>query len=120
MEYKKIKTQIENAVRKSPSDPVPYEDMFSLCRDMEKEDFAKAHKWNQAFRKKISAAIRLSVTDGDMLAAEQFDNLLFRSLLFGAPHWRPGSAGRRDSLSNTDRQFCEDCQRGKILWCVYG
>lgn len=24
MEYKKIKTQIENAVRKSPSDPVPY------------------------------------------------------------------------------------------------
>lgn len=27
MEYKKIKTQIENAVRKSPSDPVPYEDM---------------------------------------------------------------------------------------------
>lgn len=87
MEYKKIKTQIENAVRKSPSDPVPYEDMFSLCRDMEKEDFAKAHKWNQAFRKKISAAIRLSVTDGDMLAAEQFDNLLFRSLLFGAPHF---------------------------------
>ena len=54
MEYKKIKTQIENAVRKSPSDPVPYEDMFSLCRDMEKEDFTKAHKWNQAFRKKIS------------------------------------------------------------------
>ena len=87
MEYKKIKTQIENAVRKFPSDPVPYEDMFSLCRDMEKEDFAKAHKWNQAFRKKISAAIRLSVTDGDMLAAEQFDNLLFRSLLFGAPHF---------------------------------
>lgn len=87
MEYKKIKTQIENAVRKSPSDPVPYEDMFSLCRDMEKEDFAKAHKWNQAFRKKISAAIRLSVTDGDMLAAEQFDNLLFCSLLFGAPHF---------------------------------
>ena len=87
MEYKKIKTQIENAVRKSPSDPVPYEDMFSLCRDMEKEDFAKAHRWNQVFRKKISAAIRLSVTDGDMLAAEQFDNLLFRSLLFGAPHF---------------------------------
>lgn len=87
MEYKKIKTQIENAVRKSPSDSVPYEDMFSLCRDMEKEDFAKAHKWNQVFRKKISAAIRLSVTDGDMLAAEQFDNLLFRSLLFGAPHF---------------------------------
>ena len=42
MDYKKIKTQITNAVRKSPSDPVPYEDMFSLCRDMEKEDFAKA------------------------------------------------------------------------------
>ena len=30
MEYKKIKTQIENAVRKFPSDPVPYEDMRSM------------------------------------------------------------------------------------------
>lgn len=87
MDYRKLKTQIENAVRKSPSDLVAYEDMFSLCREYEKEDFAKAHRWNQSFRVKISKAIRLAVENGDMLAAEQFDNLLFRSLLFGAPHF---------------------------------
>lgn len=33
MEYKKIKTQIENAVRKSPSDPVPYEDLLVMVRE---------------------------------------------------------------------------------------
>lgn len=87
MDYRKLKTQIENAVRKSHSDLVAYEDMFSLCREYEKEDFAKAHRWNQSFRVKISKAIRLAVGNGDMLAAEQFDNLLFRSLLFGAPHF---------------------------------
>lgn len=34
MEYKKIKTQIENAVRKSPSDPVPYEDILRLQKGL--------------------------------------------------------------------------------------
>ena len=65
----------------------PYNDFFDLCREYEKIDFEVAHEWNHSMRVYIGWALRSAVERADFTAAERFDNLLFRSLLFGAPHF---------------------------------
>lgn len=87
MEYLKIKTGIDRAIARNPCDWAAYEDMFSLCREYQSEDFIKAHEWNHSLRGPIGTALRSVVEAGDFKAAEQFNSLLFRSLLFGAPHF---------------------------------
>lgn len=87
MDYVKLKNTIQAAIRKSPDDMTPYEDMFSLCREYQGIDFTAAHDWNHAFRAEIGRAIRSVVEQGKFTEAELFNNLLFRSLLFGAPHF---------------------------------
>ena len=87
MEYIKLKDRIDQAIQTHPLDTVPYEDMFGLCREVEQSDFAIAHEWNHEFRERIVWAVRLAVEEGKFTAAEQYNNLLFRSLVFGAPHF---------------------------------
>ena len=87
MDHLKLKSNIDRAIAKNPCDRVPYEDMFDLCRDYEKEDFDMAHEWNHQLRSNVGIAIRSAVEQGNMKDVEQFNHLLFRSLLLGAPYF---------------------------------
>ena len=81
MDHQKIKAVIEAAIIKRPTDLIGYEDLFSLCREHQAEDFAAAHEWNHDLRGMVGRALRSLVEAGDFRAAEQFNGLLFRSLL---------------------------------------
>lgn len=87
MDYSKMKNSIDRAILKSPLDVAAYDDKFALCRDYEGAEFRLAHEWNQALQEEIRAGLKLAVDTRDFKTAEEFDNLLFRSLLFCAPHY---------------------------------
>lgn len=87
MDYSKMKSSIDRAILKSPLDVAAYDDKFALCRDYEGAEFQQAHEWNQALQEEIRAGLKLAVDTRDFKTAEEFDNLLFRSLLFCAPHF---------------------------------
>lgn len=87
MDYSKMKSNIDRAILKSPLDVAAYDDKFALCRDYEGAEFRLAHEWNQALQEEIRAGLKLAVDTRDFKTAEEFDNLLFRSLLFCAPHY---------------------------------
>lgn len=87
MDYSKMKSSIDRAISKSPLDVAAYDDKFALCRDYEGTEFRLAHEWNQALQEEIRAGLKLAVDTRDFKTAEEFDNLLFRSLLFCAPHY---------------------------------
>lgn len=87
MDYSKMKSSIDRAILKSPLDVAAYDDKFALCRDYEGVEFRLAHEWNQALQEEIRAGLKLAVDTRDFKTAEEFDNLLFRSLLFCAPHY---------------------------------
>lgn len=87
MDYSKMKSSIDRAILKSPLDVAAYDDKFALCRDYEGTEFRLAHEWNQALQEEIRAGLKLAVDTRDFKTAEKFDNLLFRSLLFCAPHY---------------------------------
>ena len=87
MDYSKMKSSIDRAILKSPLDVAAYDDKFALCRDYEDTEFRLAHEWNQALQEEIRAGLKLAVDTRDFKTAEEFDNLLFRSLLFCAPHY---------------------------------
>ena len=87
MDYSKMKSSIDGAILKNPLNVAAYDDKFALCRDYESTDFKKAHEWNQALQEEIRAGLKMAVDTRNFKAAEEFDNLLFRSLLFCAPHY---------------------------------
>lgn len=87
MDYSKMKSSIDRAILKSPLDVAAYDDKFALCRDYEGAEFRLAHEWNLALQEEIRAGLKLAVDTRDFKTAEEFDNLLFRSLLFCAPHY---------------------------------
>lgn len=87
MDYSKMKSSIDRAILKSPLDVAAYDDKFALCRDYEGAEFRLAHEWNRALQEEIRAGLKLAVDTRDFKTAEEFDNLLFRSLLFCAPHY---------------------------------
>lgn len=87
MDYSKMKSSIDRAILKSPLDVAAYDDKFALCRDYEGTEFRLAHEWNQALQEEIRAGLKLAVDTRDFKTADEFDNLLFRSLLFCAPHY---------------------------------
>lgn len=87
MDYRKMKSSIDRAILNSPLDVAAYDDKFALCRDYEGTEFRLAHEWNQALQEEIRAGLKLAVDTRDFKTAEEFDNLLFRSLLFCAPHY---------------------------------
>lgn len=87
MNYEKLRMSINGAIQAHPRDFEPYNDLFALCREYEGQDFAGAHDWNHDLRMDVSAALRMAAGTGDFKAAERFNDLLFRSLIFGAPHF---------------------------------
>lgn len=87
MNYIALKGRIEQAIQSWPLDIEAYNDLFDLCREYEKVDFTVAHEWNKAMRTQLGYGLRLAVEKPDFTLAERFNDLLFRSLLFGAPHF---------------------------------
>lgn len=73
--------KIFSKIKKAPTDITAYEDLFSLCRNIEQEDFALAHSTNEALRKRISIAIKYRKN------VEGFFELYKKTLLFDAPHF---------------------------------
>ena len=87
MDYEKLKRRIEGAIEKDILGAEAYGDLFEICRDLEKEDFDKAHLWNHELRVKTLQAMRQAAVTGVYDRAEKFRDLNFRQLLFGAPHF---------------------------------
>ena len=81
MMNKLLITKIFSKIKKAPSDITAYEDLFSLCRNIEQEDFALAHLTNEELRRAISAAIKRRKN------VEGFFGLYKKTLLFDAPHF---------------------------------
>lgn len=80
MNYEKIAGSINSAIVKSPDDKGAYNDLFSLCRAWETEDFAAAHAANKALKAKCAAQLRVSANKAAFY--EQWR----KCLLFEAPH----------------------------------
>ena len=87
MDYIKIKSKIEEAISKSPYVFSIYQDLFDLCKTYEQVDFIVAHEWNHEMRPKLSIALQYAVSSSDFKMAKNFDKLLFKSLIFSAPHF---------------------------------
>lgn len=73
--------KIFSQIKKTPTDFEAYDDLFSVCRDIEGKDFKLAHNTNMELRAWITAVLP-KVTDVD-----KFFDLYKRSLLFDAPHY---------------------------------
>ena len=86
MDHKRLELRIRNALAKNPDDTVIYEDYLSLCRDAVDEGlFTEAHNWNHGLlRWNVIQGLRRSAEAGDYEKADRFDQLLYKSLLFGA------------------------------------
>ena len=87
MNYLKLKQKIYEAIERNPLDRSAYEEMFAVCREYEKIDFQIAHAWNHELRNRISWGLRMTVCSQKFDEAREFDDLMFRSLLFGAQHF---------------------------------
>lgn len=78
---KELVSKIFSEIKKTPYDFVPYEDLFSVCRNIEVEDFKLAHTTNVELRTCITTALP------KVIDVDRFFELYKRSLLFDAPHY---------------------------------
>lgn len=77
---KDLVKKIFSKIKKTPAAIIAYEDLFSLCRNIEREDFSLAHSTNERLRREISEAIKRREN------VEGFFELYKKTLLFDAPH----------------------------------
>ena len=115
MNYSKTASEILKHVKKDPFDDQPRQDYFELCRAWFAEWEAASRKKmfhqyqitgatnkvgrytefnhpaqlhnRKDFRPLLTAALQKAVENRDWAAAERLDSMLFKSLLFGAPHF---------------------------------
>lgn len=87
MNDRKIKERIEALIESSPLNIELYNDLFDIIRDCEQTDFIVAHRWNRSLRSKVARGLQMAVRQNKLDLAERFDDLIFRSLLLGAPHF---------------------------------
>ena len=115
MNYSKTASEILKHVKKDPFDDQPRQDYFELCRAWFAEWEAASRKKmfhqyqitgatnkvgrytefnhpaqlhnRKDFRPLLTTALRRAVENRDWAAAERLDSMLFKSLLFGAPHF---------------------------------
>ena len=72
--------KILERIKRQPTEPKAYEDMFSYIRNIEEEDFAYSHELNAKLREKVGEAVRARVNTG------AFFELYKKTLLYDAPH----------------------------------
>lgn len=73
-------SKIFQNIKREPTKISAYEDMFSICRNIEGTNFSLAHSTNAELRKQVSAAIKHGK---DVIS---FFELYKKTLLFDAPH----------------------------------
>ena len=73
-------SKIFQNIKREPTKISAYEDMFSICRNIEETNFSLAHSTNAELRKQVSAAIKHGK---DVV---NFFELYKKTLLFDAPH----------------------------------
>lgn len=73
-------SKIFQNIKREPTKISAYEDMFSICRNIEGTNFSLAHSTNAELRKQVSAAIKHGK---DVVS---FFELYKKTLLFDAPH----------------------------------
>lgn len=79
MNYEKLSGSIRAAIDRRPGDVGAYNDLFSLCREWETEDFSAAHRLNKEL---LALSADQVVRGGGAKFYEQWR----RCLLFEAPH----------------------------------
>ena len=85
MDYGKLEKRVRAAGERNLLDFAAQEDYLSMCRAaLEEGEYDLAHMWNKGSRERITSGLRLAAEKEDFLLAERFNDLLFRSLLFGA------------------------------------
>ncbi len=77
----KLIPKIFSKIKKTPRDITAYDDLFSLCRNMEGDNFKLAHDTNKLLREKIVVAMR------QRYDVSAFFELYKKTLLFDAPHF---------------------------------
>ena len=83
MDYERISKNILHHIDNAPLDVVAYNDLFSLVRQWENEDFTAAHALNKRFRGLATNALTRA---SDPYGKAQWFDLYKRGLLFDAPH----------------------------------
>ena len=81
MVNKNLVSKIFSEIKKAPSWPGPYRDLFGYLRSVEGEDFGFAHEKNKELRNLLTYGISLRENVGEL-----FD-VYKKSLLFDAPHY---------------------------------
>lgn len=87
VDYVNLCSLIKKAIEKKPDDIEPYRDLFSACREWENVDFDAAHEENRALRPLLDVTMKRAAYKEDFNTAEMFRDQLFKSMLFGAPHF---------------------------------
>lgn len=82
MDYKKLIPKFFQKTEKSPRSFEAYNDLFTVCRSMESENFKAAHETNAELRRYIIKGLKKCQHQD----ADNFYSLYKKSLLFDAPH----------------------------------
>ena len=82
MNYNLLAKEVNRAIDRHPEDRRAYSDLFSVCREWEKEDFEVAHRANRELRARCRRQLRAA---GPAEAAAFYEQWR-RCLLFDAPH----------------------------------
>ena len=83
---KTLAEKILKGVVDHPTEFARYNDLFDCCRTLGGEDKV-AHEYNHRLRDMVAHRIRGLVESHAWGKLEDYDNLLFRSLIFGAPYY---------------------------------
>lgn len=85
MDYRRLEHRIRMSTIKYRDDPAVWDDYLSLCREALDAGMREAHDWNHGvLRHGVIEGLRKSAQAYDFDKAERFDQLLYKSLLFGA------------------------------------
>lgn len=77
----KLISRILDSIKRNPHDFAAYEDLFALCRGIEKDTFALSHQTNAELRCLLAKVMPLAT------AIEDFFDLYKKTLLFDATHF---------------------------------
>lgn len=82
MNYNLLAKEVNRAIDRHPEDRRAYSDLFSVCREWEKENFEAAHRANRELRARCRRQLRVAGPAEAAVFYEQWR----RCLLFDAPH----------------------------------
>lgn len=77
----KLIPKIFEKIKKTPRDITAYNDLFSLCREIEETNFKLSHETNKMLRERVIKAMR------QRYGVPGFFDLYKKTLLFDAPHF---------------------------------